>query len=550
MDAAGPAPAVVARGLDTLDQRAARGKNDLVLGLQLVVALGVAILVAHALARRVPVPVPAILVLAGSALFWLPGFDHVGLPPEVVLLLFLPALLYWEAITSSARHIRKSARGIVLTGTLLVVVTAAVVAVVANALGVPWGLAWIIGAALAPTDATAVAALRRLLPRRNLGTLQADSLINDGTALVVYGLAVAFAAEGRMPSAGEITGQFALSFFGGIAVGLVVGWVAHRVRSRIPNHVDTNIASVLTPFVAYLLAEEVHASGVLAVVTCGLYMARVTPRTVAAATRQQGAAFWTLSTTVLNAALFVLIGLQLPASVQRVAPAELAHDLLICAAVFATLPLVRWLFLTVSIGVIRALDRRPAQRALRTTWRGRVVSAVAGLRGGVSLAVALSVPDDLPGRHLVVFVTGTVVVASLLIQGSALPAVIRWAGLPRDTTDEDEYARAQIAASEAALESLDALAAGLDVDDAVADAARSNLEQHLRALAADRAGDEEAASVVRSRQARDLHLALLHRKRTTIIELRDQRVIDDVVLRRIQAQLDAEEVRLTSPETE
>lgn len=521
-----------------------------VLGLELVVALGITILLARAAARRVPVPEPALLVVAGSVLFLLPGFDHLGLPPEVVLLLFLPALLYWEALTSSARELRRYLRGILLTGTLLVVVTAAAVAAVAHALGVPWGLAWIIGAALAPTDATAVAALAGRLPRRQLDILRSESLINDGTALVVYALAVTFATQGRTPSASEGLGLFAVSFFGGIAVGLATGWVAHHTRRRLPGHIDVNIASLVTPFAAYLIAETVHASGVLAVVTCGLFVARVAPRTVAAAARQQGAGFWTLTTTLLNAALFVLIGLQLPASALAVAPQEMVGDLLVVGAVFVTLPLVRWLFVTITVGIIRALDRRPYQRTLRTTWRGRIVSAVAGLRGGVSLAVALSVPEDLAGRDLVVFVTGTVVFASLLVQGSLLPAVIRWAALPDDTTADDEYARAQIAATRAALDALPELADDLDVNDEVAENTRRVLTGHLAALRAAESGAEEDADAVRSRQVRDLTLALVRRKRETIVRLRDERVIDDVVLRRLQAQLDAEEVRLTPPEVE
>lgn len=333
-------------------------------------------------------------------------------------------------------------------------------------------------------------------------------------------------------------------------MGLVVGLVAHAVRVRLQNHVDVNLASFLTPFVAYLIAEQIHASGVLAVVTCGLFMSQVAPRAIAAAPRQQGTAFWTLTTTLLNAALFVLVGLQLPATVTDVPADDLAHDLLIVTAVFVALPLIRFVFLIVSVTLIRLLDRRPYERTLRLPIRARVVSAAAGLRGAISLAVALSVPDDLPGRNLVVFVVASVVVASLVIQGFAVPTLLRRLRMPEDSTEDDEYTRAQIAANEAALEALPALAEDVEAKEEVAREARHALIAHLAELRATRSGATHDPAVLRSEQTRDLRLAIVAHKRETVVRLRDERVIDDAVLRRIQAQLDAEEVRLAPPPAE
>lgn len=241
--------------------------------LTLVVALLIAIGVGSVAARRIGVPAPVVLVGLGSLLSLVPALAGVRLPPEAVLLIFLPVLLYWDALTTSLREIRRLFRGILLTGTVLVVVTAAAIATVLHALGVPWGVAWIIGAALGPTDATAVAALGRGLPRRMRVVLQAESLINDATALVVYALAVGTATGQIEPTLTTAGGRLAVSFLGGVAVGLATGWVMFRVRRALHEPRLVNLSSLVTPLLAYLVAEEVHASGVLAVVVAGLFMA-------------------------------------------------------------------------------------------------------------------------------------------------------------------------------------------------------------------------------------------------------------------------------------
>ncbi|WP_226344317.1 Na+/H+ antiporter [Agilicoccus flavus] len=521
------------------------------MALELVVALCVAILLGSVVAQRLGLPAPVILVAAGALLTLIPHLRGVGLPPETALLIFLPLLLYWESLTTSPREIRRFLRGILLTGTLLVVVTAAAVACVLHALGVDWGPAWIVGAALAPTDATAVAALGRGLARRNSITLQAESLINDGTALVVFALALTLATGAEPITVSHTAGLFAVSFGVGILIGLGVGWFAYQLRRHLSTPEHLNLASVLTPFVAYLVAETIEASGVLAVVTAGLYMSQVAPRMVAAEARVQGSAFWTLVTFVLNGALFVLIGLQLPVTVRELSTDTIGHAALLVLATYVTLHVVRFVFLNVSIGLIRLLDRRPRQRLLRTTARGRVVSTVAAFRGGISLAMALSVPPTLPGaggdfpaRDLIVFVTGSVVVLSLVVQGFALPRVIRWARLPADTSVDRELRLAQVSATQAALDALPELAEAHGASGEVVDRLRLEYTDHLAAIEAD--ADDDPATML-SAQYRDLRLGLIARKREAVVRLRDDRTIDDTVLRRVQSVLDAEEVRLRGP---
>lgn len=276
--------------------------------LQLIVAIGVAVVVGSLAARRWGVSAPVALVVAGLALTALPTLRSVGLPPEVVLLLFLPALLFWESLNTSSREIRRHLRGIILSGTLFVAVTAAMVAAVAHALGLDWTTSWLIGAAVAPTDATAVSSIGRMLPRSSVTVLRAESLINDGTALVIYALVLEAVSGAGSITFAHVSWLLVRSFVGGVVVGFGVGWAAIAVRRRLSDPMLSSVALLLTPFVGYLIAEEIHASGVLAVVTCGLFLTQVAPRLISAQSRQLSGPFWTVSTFVLNGALFVLIG--------------------------------------------------------------------------------------------------------------------------------------------------------------------------------------------------------------------------------------------------
>src|SRR3954447_5157325 len=202
------------------------------LGLEVVVALGAALLAGTVLARRARIAPPVLLLACGLLLGFIPALRQVHLPSEAVLLLFLPALLYWESLTTSLREIRSNLRVIVLSSTLLVIATAAAVAVAAHALGMPWGPAWVLGAALAPTDATAVGVLARALPRRTVTTLRAESLVNDGTALVVFGLAVGITAGEDHLSALGVSALFLLSYGGGALAGLATAWISTQARRR------------------------------------------------------------------------------------------------------------------------------------------------------------------------------------------------------------------------------------------------------------------------------------------------------------------------------
>ncbi|MER5430095.1 Na+/H+ antiporter [Streptomyces sp. NPDC002588] len=523
------------------------------IGLELVVVLGVAVLLGNAAGDRYRIAPPVVLLVFGALLGLVPALRAVELPPEAVLLIFLPVLLYWESLTTSLREIRRDLRGIILMSTVLVIGTAGAVAAVAHGLGLAWGPAWVLGAAVAPTDATAVGVLAKALPRRNVTLLRAESLINDGTALVLFGLAVGITVGEEHFTLPHVTALFAVSYVGGAAAGALTAWLVIRARRVFDDPLLGNVAMILMPFTAYLLAELIHASGVLAAVVAGLIMSQAGPRVAAAAMRRQAEETWSLATFVLNSSLFVLVGLQAQAALRELHGSDLANALIAVAAVSAVVVAARFAFNFTVPYLIRLLDRRPQQRLRRMNYRARVVTSIAGFRGAVSLAVALSVPTALdsgapfPDRDTIVFVTSGVIVTTLVVQGLLLPAVVRWARLPRDTSVEEERLLAETTATEEALKALPTLVDDLETDPAVAERMRQEYESHLLVV---RAGGGETATddevVLRHhRHYTALRLALLAHKRATLVRLRDEREIDDTVLRHVQRRLDIEEVRLS-----
>ncbi|GAB3432210.1 cation:proton antiporter family protein [Flindersiella endophytica] len=511
--------------------------------------LGITILVCAVAARRLRIAAAILLLSCGILLGFVPALREVSLPPEIMLLLFLPALLYWESLTTSLREIRSNLRVVVLASTVLVIATAFAVAAVAHALGMAWGPAWVLGAAVAPTDATVIGVLARALPRRFMTTLRAESLINDGTALVIYGLAVGVTMGQEHLSPGHVSWLFLLAYAGGAAAGFAVAWLVVLVRRHLDHPLHANLVSVVTPFAAFLLAETVHASGVLAVVVCGLTLSQYGPRVVRAETRQQARAFWTLTTFLLNSALFVLIGLQAQTAIRGLAATDDAlRALAMTGIVAATVIGSRFAWMYTTPYLIRILDRRPQQRLRRVSARQRLPLALAGFRGAVSLAAALSIPEAFPERDLIIVVTSGVIVITLVVQGLLLPAVVRWSHYPEDEALVKERQLAEQTASEAAYAALRQVADRLGTDEAALERTLSEYERHLELVRKD---GEEAVREAAVRAETDyaaLRLELLALKRETVVRLRDEQKIDDTVLRQIQARLDVEEVRLTQRE--
>ena len=514
----------------------------------MVVLLGVALVICGLFASRYPIAPAILLVLVGILIGFVPQLRQVQVPPEVVLLLFLPALLYWESLITSMREIRNNLRVIVLSSTVLVFATAAAVAVVAHALGLAWGPAWVLGAALAPTDATAVGVLARKLPRRTVTVLRAESLVNDGTALVLYGLAVGVTVGEQILTGWHVTWLLVLAYGGGLLAGGLVGLISWQVRHRMDDPMLESIAMLVTPFAAFLLATYIHGSGVLAVVSCGLFISQVTPRITGAATRQIALPFWALSTTVLSSALFVLIGISAQSAFRALTSTTLLSALIDTLAVTAVVIGVRWAWVYTTPYLLRLVDRRPQQRQRRVGARQRTVTAVAGFRGAISLAAVLAVPETLnsgapfPDRDLIILITCGVIVLTLL-QALLLPAVVRFAQLPVDNSVAEEVQLAEELTLDAAIEAIDTSATELGTGEKVVERVRDELTTQRALLAA--AGSDDDPIVAHDDQYTSLSLALIARRRQALLELRDEQQIDDIVLRRVQARLDTEEVRIS-----
>ncbi len=441
-------------------------------GLEVTVLLGLAILAGTALAPRLRIATPLVLVVIGLALGFVPRLREIQLPPETVLLLFLPVMLFWESLTTSLRAIRRSLRYIVPMSTLLVVASALAVAGIAALFGMPWQIGLLLGAAVAPPDATAIAALGRLLPQRMFMKLKAESLTNDGTALVVYAIALALAL-GENVTPWSITLLVVVSYLGGAVAGIALAALAFLALRRSRSTIVINVTLLLVPFSAFLAAELMHASGVLAVVFAGLIVAWMLPRITTAASRRQAIAAWPFGVYLLNGALFVLIGLEVQFVVHDIPGRQIGALLMVTVGAWVALLLVRYLF-----QLLFAPFSRPAGAPRFGSHRGRLVNTMAGFRGAVSLAIALSVPatvtgaGDLSGRDAVVFVTAGVILLSLLVQGPLLSVIVRWADLPDDGVAEDEYELAERTISGAALAALDDLAAEHGISDGVRDRAR------------------------------------------------------------------------------
>ncbi|MEZ0363481.1 Na+/H+ antiporter [Mycobacterium sp. pUA109] len=524
-------------------------------GLVVVVALVAAVVLGTVLGKRYRVGPPVLLIVLGSLLGLIPRFGQTRLDGEIVLLLFLPAILYWESMNTSFREIRANLRVIVLSSVGLVIATAVAVSWTARALGMEPHAAAVLGAVLSPTDAAAVAGLAKQLPRRPLTVLRAESIINDGTALVLFAVTVAVATGSPAIGPAALVGRFVGSYLGGIAAGLLVGWVVTLLRRRIDAPLEEGALSVLTPFAAFLLAQTLHCSGVVAVLVSALVLTYVGPRVIRARSRLQSFAFWDIATFLINGSLWVFVGVQIPGAVRGIADVGdgLRHAVLVALAVTGVVIVSRIAWVEITTGLIRAVDRRAVQRTRRVNWRQRSVTSWAGFRGAVSLAAALAVPlttrsgAPFPDRNLIIFVVSVVILVTVLVQGSTLPAVVRWARLPEDATHADELQLARTRAVEAALDALPQVAAELDVGPELLRRLQKEYEDQAALVAAN--SDDATPNDVAERNelVRRVRLGVLEHKRRAVTELRDRNHIDDIVLRELQAAMDLEEVRLLDP---
>jgi monovalent cation/hydrogen antiporter len=527
----------------------------LVFGLVVVVALVATVVVGTVLGRRYRVGPPVLLIVLGALLGLIPRFGGIRLDGEVVLLLFLPAILYWESLNTSFREIRANLRIIVFLSVGLVIATAVAVAWTARTFGMESHAASVLGAVLSPTDAAAVAGLAKQLPRRARTVLRAESVINDGTALVLFAVSVSVAVGGAPVSPAVLTARFVGSYLGGIGAGLLVGIAVTFLRSRLDAPQEESALSLLTPFAAFLLAQTIDCSGVVAVMVSALVLTYVSPRVVRARSRLVSFAFWDIATFLINGSLWVFVGVQIPSAVRGISNVDggIRHAALLAFAVTGIIIVTRVAWGEFTTVLLRTVDRRAVQRTRRIAWRHRVVSHWAGFRGAVSLAAALAVPVTthggaaFPDRSLIIFVVSFVILLTVLVQGSSLPAVVRWARMPEDVAHADELQLARHCGAEAALDALPVVAGELGVSPELLNRLQKEYEEHAALVRAN--GDDMTLNDEAERHdlIRQVRLGVLEYQRRAITKLRDQNHIDDIVLRELQAAMDLEEVRLLDP---
>jgi CPA1 family monovalent cation:H+ antiporter len=521
-----------------------------------IAALLVSVALLNSLANRLRVPFPIVLVIGGLLLALVPGIPTVELNPDLVLVVFLPPLVYSASFFADQHALRRNMRVIAVLAVGLVLATVAGVGVLAHdVFGLPWASAFTLGAILGPTDALAATAIVRRLgvPRRIATVLEGEALINDATALVAYKIAVA-TAVGEGFSASHAGLEFLYVAAGGIAIGLVVGHLLAEIRRRIDDPLTEATMSLFTGYAAFLPAEQLGLSGVLATVACGLYLGYRAPELQSPQTRLQTHTLWEFLTFILNATLFVLIGLQLPVIVDGLSHTSFGAGQAVGYTLLASLAVVviRFAWGFGSTAVIRALDRRPSQKLKRSTWEERVVNCWAGMRGAVSLAAALALPlvtdsgHPFPGRDLILFVTFGVILFTLVVQGLSLPWLIGALGV-RESGEEEhrEELRGRLAIAEAALERIDELADSEWTNDDTIDRVRGVYEFRRRRFKA-QAGKLEDDDGIEERSLQ--YQRLMHRiydaQRETLVGLRDDGEVSSEVMRRLEHELDLEESRL------
>jgi len=489
-----------------------------------------------------------VLVVVGIAVSFIPGIPDFQIDPDVVLLLVLTPLLYSAALDSSYLGFRANLRPISLLAVGLVIFSTAVIGLAAWWLipGLPLPAALVLGAVVAPPDAVAAIAVgRRLgLPRRVMTVLAGESLVNDATALTLFRVAMA-AAAGASISLLSGLAMFLFAAVGGVLIGLAVAWVVHWIRVRLNDPPIESALGLVVPFAVYLIAEEAHSSGLLAVVAAGLYLGYRAPET-GFATRLQDDAVWRASDTVLESVVFALIGLQLTNVVREVGaigPLVVTGAILTAVTVLAR---VVWVYpatyLPRLLPAIRRGDPYP-------NWRTPAVISWAGMRGVVSLAAAFAITPGVPYRDQLVFLAFFITVGTLLLHGLTLPWLIRKLGVRGEETQADALAEAQAqhAAGRAAVARLDELAEGTDAQVAQHSVQklrymaqlRSNTSWERLGRPAEETGESPTSAYRRLRRE------MVAAERETFVQYRDDGRIDDEVLRRVLRELDLEEAMLS-----
>ena len=519
---------------------------------ELVVLLLLLFVVAFgALARKLQVPYPIVLVIAGGLLGFVPAIPRIALNPDVIFFVFLPPLLYSAAWVTSWRDFSFNMFSILLLAFGLVIFTVVGVAESAHWLfaGFDWKLGLVLGAIVAPTDALAATSIaeRVGIPKRITDLVEGESLVNDATGLLALEFGVAMVLGNQTPTITDGTSRLAYLTFGGVAVGLIVGWIADWIEHRIDDGPIEIAISILIPYAAYLTADRLRASGVLAVVVCGLYLSRRSSEFFSPQVRLQAWAVWEALDFILNGLVFVLIGLQLPYVLAGIHGYS-RGTLLLYGALFSALIIALrmvWVFPGAYIAYWTR-TRLLHQKYSCPTVPGILILGWTGMRGVIALAAAIALPQTLadgspfPQRNLIIFLAFCVIFVTLVLQGLTLPWLVRFLGLADKAGPnvEEETARREI------LEAALAYLADERAKDSVEfDSIYDDIAGHYRHRLTDVIGkdDTDDRSPEHHKRLSRISKELLHLERQTAVRLRNQGRINDEILRQLEHELDLRE---------
>ncbi len=506
------------------------------------------------LARKLQVPEPIMLVVGGGVVSLIPGLPRVELHPDYVFLLVLPPLLYAQAWFTSWKDFRDQLRAISLLAVGLVLFTTTAVAFVVHALvpELPLAAGFVLGAIVSPPDAVAASAIaqRLRLPKRLITILEGESLVNDATGLVAYKLALTAVVTGSF-SLVDASRDFLLVAAGGVGVGLMVGWIFTRLLCWIRDDLIDIVLSLLAPYAAYLGAERLHVSGVLATVAAGIWLGSQSPELISASTRLTATAFWNTLVFLLNGVVFMLIGLQLPSVVRGLQGHPWAELLSGAALIGGVVIVTRLLWVFPGAYLPRWLSARIRAREPKPPPGQVAVIGWCGMRGVVSLAAALAVPHvlsngrEFPGRDLVLFFTFAVILITLIGQGLSLPWLIRRLRVAADQTEDHAERDARSAAARAAISRIDAVAKAENLSPDAARAATASYRERLSHL------DDALAEALgwsperqRSIETRRLQREALAAERRQLIDLHREHRLSKELLHKLERELDLDEARL------
>ncbi|QBD76395.1 Na+/H+ antiporter [Ktedonosporobacter rubrisoli] len=515
---------------------------------EIILALLFIMVMLVALARRIQLPYPILLVLAGLGISFIPGLPRIELDPDLVFVLFLPPILQLSAYNTPIRDFRANLQAIGLLAIGLVLATTVAVALVAHfVLGLPWPIAFVLGAIVAPPDAVAASSIaeRLKLPRRIVTLLEGESLVNDATALVAYRVAIAAVTTGSF-SLIEAGSQFLLASAGGVVIGIIIGLLVTPIFRRLTEDVPVYLMlTFLSGYGAYLLAETFHTSGVVAVVTLGIFYGQPRFNTMTPDLRLQGTAIWDMVVFALNGLIFILLGLQLPIVLQGLSEPPLTL-MGYAAIVCATLILIRIIWVFPGAYVPRLL--RGESRDQLPSWQNVTILGWTGMRGIVTLAAALSLPlvkgMPFPHRNLIIFLAFVVILVTLVLQGLSLPALIQVLKVVDDGSAEREEHKARLKAAMAGKARLEELAQNNLLTEGQLKKLTHRYEGRTRLYRARYQGEQDEQEERNMQMWERAEQELLQAELDAILALRNEEIINDEILRRVQRDLDLELLRL------